>query len=39
MQERFKPVIKYFEEIVAVGSRVLKAAELLDIPIVVTEQV
>ena len=39
MQERFKPAIKYFDEIVVVGSRILKAAELLNIPVVVTEQV
>ena len=39
MQERFKPAIKYFDEIVAVGGRVLKAAQLLDIPVIVTEQV
>ena len=39
MQERFRPAIKYFEEIVAVAGRVLKAAELLDVPVIVTEQV
>lgn len=30
--------MKYFNEIVAISSRVLKAARLLDIPVVVTEQ-
>ncbi|XP_002128918.2 isochorismatase domain-containing protein 1-like [Ciona intestinalis] len=38
MQERFRPAIKYFDEIVQVGGRVVKAAQILNIPLVVTEQ-
>ncbi|XP_076808900.1 isochorismatase domain-containing protein 2-like [Clavelina lepadiformis] len=38
MQERFRPAIKFFNEIVKVASRVLKASEILKIPLVVTEQ-
>ena len=38
MQEKFKPNIKYFNEIVANSSRVLKAASVMEIPIIATEQ-
>ena len=38
MQEKFKPNIKYFNEIVANLSRVLKAASVMEIPIIATEQ-
>ncbi|RWS08472.1 mitochondrial associated endoribonuclease MAR1-isochorismatase superfamily-like protein [Dinothrombium tinctorium] len=38
MQEKFRNTIQYFPEIVQVSSRLLKAAKILDIPVVVTEQ-
>ncbi|XP_023221286.1 isochorismatase domain-containing protein 2-like [Centruroides sculpturatus] len=38
MQEKFRPTIKYFNEIVQVSSRILKGAKALDIPVIVTEQ-
>lgn len=38
MQKRFAPVIQHFADIVTVGARVLKAAEILNIPLVVSEQ-
>uniref|UniRef100_H2ZRB6 Isochorismatase domain-containing protein 1 n=1 Tax=Ciona savignyi TaxID=51511 RepID=H2ZRB6_CIOSA len=38
MQERFRPAINYFDEIVQVGSRMVKGGRLLQIPLVVTEQ-
>lgn len=38
LQERFAPAIAHFSEIVTVAGRVLKAAELLELPLVVTEQ-
>lgn len=38
MQERFKPAIKYFDQIAAVAERLLKGAYILDIPVIVTEQ-
>lgn len=37
-QEKFASSIKYFPEIVSISSRVLGAARLLDVPVVVTEQ-
>lgn len=38
MQERFKPAILYFDEIAEVSDRLLKAASVLNIPVIVTEQ-
>lgn len=38
MQEKFRPTIKYFPEIVEVSSRLFRAARILDIPVIVTEQ-
>ena len=38
MQEKFRPNIKFFDEIVANSSRVLKAASVMDIPVMATEQ-
>ena len=38
MQEKFRPNIKYFDEIVANSSKVLKAACVMEIPVMATEQ-
>ncbi|KAI8501019.1 Isochorismatase domain-containing protein 2, mitochondrial [Branchiostoma belcheri] len=38
MQEKFRPNIRYFPQIVHVASRMLKAAQILEMPVVVTEQ-
>ena len=38
MQERFRPSIKYFDQIVQNSSRLLRAASILKLPVVVTEQ-
>ncbi|EDV29706.1 uncharacterized protein TRIADDRAFT_52383 [Trichoplax adhaerens] len=38
MQEKFRGVISQFKEIVVVVDRLLKAAKILNIPVVVTEQ-
>ena len=38
MQEKFRPNIKFFDEVVANSSRVLKAASVLEIPVMATEQ-
>lgn len=38
MQEKFRPTIKYFPQIVEVSSRMLKAARILQMPVVTTEQ-
>ena len=38
MQEKFRPNIKFFDEVVANSSRVLKAASVLEIPVLATEQ-
>ncbi|XP_053118024.1 isochorismatase domain-containing protein 2 isoform X2 [Hemicordylus capensis] len=38
MQEKFRPNISYFPQIVSVAARMLKVAKALEIPIVVTEQ-
>lgn len=38
MQEKFRPNISYFPEIVSVAARMLKVAKVLEIPTVVTEQ-
>jgi nicotinamidase-related amidase len=38
MQEKFRPVVKYFPQIVETSNKLLKACKILDIPYVVTEQ-
>ena len=38
MQEKFRPNIKFFDEIVANSSRVLKAASVMEVPVMATEQ-
>ncbi|KAK7488790.1 hypothetical protein BaRGS_00019925 [Batillaria attramentaria] len=38
MQEKFRPTIQYFPQIVSVARRMLQAARLLEMPVVVTEQ-
>uniref|UniRef100_A0A8C5SAT0 Isochorismatase domain-containing protein 1 n=1 Tax=Laticauda laticaudata TaxID=8630 RepID=A0A8C5SAT0_LATLA len=38
MQERFRPAIKYFGDIISVSQRLLQGARILGIPIIVTEQ-
>ena len=38
MQEKFRPNIKYFDEVVANSSRVLKAASVMEVPVMATEQ-
>ncbi|KYO20622.1 isochorismatase domain-containing protein 1 [Alligator mississippiensis] len=38
MQERFRPAIKYFGDIISVGQRLLQGARVLGIPVIVTEQ-
>jgi len=38
LQEKFRPTIQYFDQIVDHSSRILKAAKLLEMPVVVTEQ-
>jgi len=38
IQERFRSAIKYFDEIVQIAGRVLKASQILQVPLIVTEQ-
>ena len=38
MQEKFRPTIQYFPQVVSVSARMLQAARLLEMPVVVTEQ-
>lgn len=38
MQEKFRSRVKYFDEIVAVSNRVLRAAMALEVPVIITEQ-
>jgi nicotinamidase-related amidase len=38
MQEKFRPTIKYFSQIVETSNKLLQACKILDIPYVVTEQ-
>lgn len=38
MQEKFRKTISFYPQILAVSARMLKASQILDIPIVVTEQ-
>ncbi|XP_045174774.2 isochorismatase domain-containing protein 2-like [Mercenaria mercenaria] len=38
MQEKFRKTISYYPQILAVSARMLKASQILDVPVVVTEQ-
>ncbi|KAK0137866.1 Isochorismatase domain-containing protein 1 [Merluccius polli] len=38
MQERFRPAIKYFDDIVSVGQRLIHGADILGSPLIVSEQ-
>ncbi|XP_061197089.1 isochorismatase domain-containing protein 2-like [Saccostrea echinata] len=38
IQEKFRPVIKYFKEILEIAEKLVEATNILDIPLVVTEQ-
>lgn len=38
MQEKFRPSIKYFNEIVFNSNRLLQAAKILEMPVICTEQ-
>lgn len=38
LQEKFRPVIKYFPQIVETSNKLLQVSKLLDIPYVITEQ-
>nr|XP_023662583.1 isochorismatase domain-containing protein 1 isoform X1 [Paramormyrops kingsleyae] len=38
MQERFRPAIKYFGDIISVGQRLLQGARILGVPVIVSEQ-
>ncbi|XP_052802762.1 isochorismatase domain-containing protein 2-like [Mya arenaria] len=38
MQEKFRKTISYYPQILQVSSRMLQAAQILDIPVIVTEQ-
>ncbi|KAJ8298621.1 hypothetical protein KUTeg_022681 [Tegillarca granosa] len=38
MQEKFRPTIKFYPQVISVANRLLKSAEILNMPIVVTEQ-
>lgn len=38
MQDKFRPTIKYFPQIVETSNKLLQACRILDVPFVVTEQ-
>ncbi|XP_072162966.1 isochorismatase domain-containing protein 2-like [Diadema setosum] len=38
MQEKFRPTIKYYPEIIDVSTRLFRAAKTLEMPVVITEQ-
>jgi len=38
IQEKFRPMIKYFEEIVNMAGRLCRASKILNVPLVVTQQ-
>lgn len=38
MQEKFRPTIKYYPQIIETSNKLLQACKILDVPFVVTEQ-
>lgn len=38
MQEKFRPTIRYYPEILNIASRLVQAANILNIPVICTEQ-
>lgn len=38
LQEKFRPAVKYFPQIVETSNKLLQACRILEIPYVVTEQ-
>lgn len=38
MQEKFRPAIKYFDEILKIAKRLVDTSKLLELPLIVTEQ-
>lgn len=38
MQVKFKPTVKFFDQIVLTSNRILKTAMTLEMPVIVTEQ-
>jgi isochorismate hydrolase len=38
MQDKFRPSIKYFPQIVETSNKLLQACKVLDVPYIVTEQ-
>ncbi|CAN7988292.1 unnamed protein product [Ixodes hexagonus] len=38
MQEKFRPVIRYFAEVLAAASQLVETSKLLNVPLIVTEQ-
>ncbi len=38
MQEKFRPTIKYFPQIIETSNKLLQACKILDVPYVITEQ-
>jgi nicotinamidase-related amidase len=38
MQEKFRPTIKYFPQIIETSNKLLQTCKILDVPYIVTEQ-